>query len=242
LITLILSSVFILIGGGKFSSKVVLVVVYFFEIVLLLVSVSSLVFHLKKNIKKEHYQKYYKVYDLVQFVLLIFLIFFFFQTFVLKTARVSGSSMEETLHDGDLVLVFQAHDNYKYDDIVVMDSKNYPDLDVVTLEPRNNIINDGYYVKRIKGLPGQSIRYEETAQGLNFYVDDVLVQYTDNTYYSAILRHLVDSSDGVIPKGKYLLFGDNYRNSKDSRVFGFVDKKDVLGIVKFRLNKPGTIK
>ncbi len=241
-ITLILSSVFFLIGGGKFSSKGVVVAVYVFEIVLLLVSGGLLVYHLKKNVKPEHYQKYFKIYDFTQFILLIFLVFFFFQTFILKTARVSGSSMEETLHDGDLVLVLQVHDKYKYDDIVVMDSKKYPDLDIVTFKPRENILNDGYYVKRIKGLPGQSIYYEETDQGLSFYVDNILVQYTNNTHYSAILKHLVDSSGGVIPKGKYLLFGDNYRNSKDSRVFGFVDKKDVLGIVKFRLNKPGTIK
>ncbi|MGI6360130.1 MAG: S26 family signal peptidase [Acholeplasmatales bacterium] len=36
----------------------------------------------------------------------------------------------------------------------------------------------------------------------------------------------------LFQKGKYLLFGDNHINSKDSRVFGFVDEKDILGIVK----------
>ncbi|MGI6360129.1 MAG: signal peptidase I [Acholeplasmatales bacterium] len=182
-----------LIGAGKFSSKTALIVVFIFEVVLLLTSLAVLLYHLKKTVKDEHYEKYYKIYDLVQFVLLIFLVFFFFQTFILKTARVSGSSMEQTLHDGDLVLVLQVHNNYKYDDIVVMDSKNYSDLDVVTFEPRNNIINDGYYVKRIKGLPGQRIRYEEDVFGINFYVDDVLVQTINNTHYIAILKHLTDS-------------------------------------------------
>lgn len=241
-ITLLLSSIFMLIGAGKFSNKTGLIIVFIFEVVLLLVSLGFLLCHLKKTIKDEHYKKYYKTYDLVQFVLLILLIFFFFQTFILKTARVTGSSMEVTLHDGDLVLVLQAHDHYVYDDIVVMNSKNYPNLDVVTFEPRENTVSDGYYVKRIKGLPGQKIRYEETEYGISFYVDNTLVQTINNTHYIAILKHLVDSNDGVIPKGKYLLFGDNYRNSKDSRVFGFVDKKDILGIVKFRLNKPGSIK
>ncbi len=240
--TLILSSIFMLIGAGKFSNKTVTTVIYIFEIVLFIVSVCFLVYHLKKNIKDEHYQKYYKTYDLVQFILLILLIFFFFQTFVLKTARVTGSSMEETLHDGDLVLVMQAHDYYKTNDIVVMNSKNYPDLDINTFVPRENTSSDGYYVKRIKGLPGQNIHYEEDEFGLSFYVDDILVQKTNNTHYIAVLKHLVDSNNGSIPKGKYLLFGDNYRNSKDSRVFGFVDKKDILGIVKFRVNKPGMIK
>ena len=106
-----------------------------------------------------------------------------------------------------------------------MNSKNYSELDVVTFEPRENTVSDGYYVKRIKGLPGQRIRYEEEGSVLSFYVDDKLVQTTNNTHYIAILKHLVDSNNGVIPKGKYLLFGDNYRNSKDSRVFGFVDKR-----------------
>ncbi|MGI6359605.1 MAG: signal peptidase I [Acholeplasmatales bacterium] len=239
--TLILSSIFMLIGAGKFSNKTGLIIVFVFEVVLFLTSLAVLIYHLKKPLIDAHYEKYYKWYDLIQFILLILLIFFFFQTFILKTARVSGSSMEETLHDGDLVLVLQVHDYYKVNDVVVMNSKNYSELDVVTFEPRENTVSDGYYVKRIKGLPGQRIRYEEEGSVLSFYVDDKLVQTTNNTHYIAILKHLVDSNNGVIPKGKYLLFGDNYRNSKDSRVFGFVDKKDILGIVKFRVNKPGII-
>ena len=97
-----------LIGAGKFSNKTGLIIVFVFEVVLFLTSLAVLIYHLKKPLIDAHYEKYYKWYDLIQFILLILLIFFFFQTFILKTARVSGSSMEETLHDGDLVLVYKS--------------------------------------------------------------------------------------------------------------------------------------
>lgn len=39
----------------------------------------------------------------------------------------------------------------------------------------------------------------------------------------------------VIPSGKYLLLNDNRRNRADSRQFGLIDKKQIKGVVTFRV-------
>ncbi|MFA5720374.1 MAG: signal peptidase I [Acholeplasmataceae bacterium] len=242
-LSLLLSVVFMSIGGGKFSSKQIIGLLIMLEIVCVLLSLGFLAYHLLADVKKEHYEKYYKYYDIIQFILLALVIFLFLQTFIFKNARVNGSSMDPTLHNGDIVFVMQIHDHYKYNDVVVMDAKYYPDLDTDTFEPKPGIISsESFYVKRIKATPNQKISYEEGTT-FKFYVDDVLVAQTDIPSYISILKHIVDSNEGLMPKDKYLLLGDNALNSKDSRVFGLVDKKDILGIVKLRfLKQPGLVK
>lgn len=239
-----LSVLFMSIGGGKFSSSGLIGILILFQIICMLLSLGFLSYHLLKDVQIDHYHKYYKFYDLVQFVLLAVLVFFFLQTFIFKNARVSGSSMEPTLHNGDVVFVMQIHDHYSYDDVVVMNAIPYPDLDTETFLPKPGIISsESFYVKRIKAIPGQRISYIEIENGLEFYVEGQLVQTITMSNHIKILKHIVDVNNGIVPKRKFLLFGDNHGNSKDSRVFGLVDQKDILGIVKIRLlKKPGLIK
>ena len=47
-----------------------------------------------------------------------------------------------------------------------------------------------------------------------------------------------------VPQGKYFVLGDNRLNSRDSRIFGFIDEEDILGKVSLRywpLNSFGTV-
>ena len=240
-ILLILSVVFMAIGGGKFSSKNITGLLIGFQIIAMLLSLGLLSYHLLSDVKLSYYEKYYKVYDIVQFVLVALIVFFFLQTFIFKNARVTGSSMEPTLHNGDMVFVMQIHDKYKINDVIVMNA--VPDLDVTTFNPKPTISSEGYYVKRIKAAPGQKIAYVETESGLAFYVDEQLIQTITNLNHQLIIKHIVDVNDGVVPKDQFLVLGDNVDNSKDSRVFGLVHRRDILGIVKIRfLKKPGLVK
>lgn len=154
--------------------------------------------------------------------------------FVVSLHPIAGNSMHKTLEEGDVVLVSKI--SYRFFKI----QRN----DIVTLN------KDGKsYVKRIIGLPGEDIKYLKNVLYIN-----------DNPYTENFLGKDIKTSgftledvckkdecpDGVIPKGKYLVLGDNREESNDSRnkEFGLVDYKEITGKVFFNiwpLNRLGNI-
>ncbi|MBN1906400.1 MAG: signal peptidase I [Deltaproteobacteria bacterium] len=109
-------------------------------------------------------------------------------------------------------------------------------------------------VKRVIGVPGDTIsmedsklyingkpltyRYPEESDFNNFlvkeqYRDDTIIEYLNNRIHPVlILSHsaaLSSFNTKTIPEGKYYMMGDNRYNSADSRYFGFVDRKLIVG-------------
>ena len=96
-------------------------------------------------------------------------------------------------------------------------------FDVVVLHPPNDPEN--LYLKRVVGLPGERIDYQEGQLLVNGQpVNDPFSKQTDTFVWEQI-------SDHPIPKGYYFVLGDNRRISMDSRSFGLVSEKQILGIV-----------
>ena len=97
-------------------------------------------------------------------------------------------------------------------------------FDVVVLHPPD-APND-LYLKRIIGLPGERIDYKDG----QLFVNDVATpdRFAANTeqFEWKLL------SEDPIPPGYYFVLGDNRSISKDSRIFGLVSEKQILGIVK----------
>lgn len=236
-VLLILSTVFLANNMARFSSTGAITILLSLLIFTLFISLAFLGYHLIGNVQKSYLIKSYKFYDFIQFIILAIILILFAQTFFIKTADVSGSSMEPTLHDGDKVFVWQLNLSIDREEIVVMNAIHYPNINPITFEPIPTTISDKYFVKRVWGLPGDSIDYEEFENHIELYVNDVLIQtITDNSAQS-IMKHLIEEVSYVIPEHKYLLLGDNIQFSKDSRSFGFVDEKDILGSVHVRLMK-----
>lgn len=201
------------------------------------ISLGFLTYHLIGNIKDNYIIKSYKFYDFLQFILLALIIVLFSQTFLIKTADVSGTSMEPTLHDNDKVFVWQFNLSIDREEIVVMNALNYPTINALTFEPMPTTISDKYFVKRVWGLPGDSVTYIEYDYYTELYINEELIQTITDGSNRAIIQHIIDEVGGVIPEDKYLLLGDNIQFSKDSRAFGFVDKQDILGSVHIRFMK-----
>lgn len=97
-------------------------------------------------------------------------------------------------------------------------------FDVVVLQPPDQ--PESLYLKRVIGLPGERIDY----QGGKLYVNKVRVRdpFAEETEDFTWENHYKDP----IPSGYYFVLGDNRRISKDSRSFGLVSEKQLLGIVK----------
>ena len=86
-------------------------------------------------------------------------------------------------------------------------------------------------IKRIIGMPGEHISYKNN----KLYVNDKLVEsnFEYRTTNDFNLEEICSCTS--IPEGKYLVLGDNRPISKDSRIIGLVDEKDILGKAVYRI-------
>lgn len=172
------------------------------------------------------------LYTVIQFsVLLLFALFL--RTFVLTPVEVVGISMEPTYHESDRLWQTSLVSPKRFD------IATFP-------SPR-----DGKrIVKRVVGLPGDTIRMENDQLYINDkkydepYLDEFKKALTDGQPLTAdfSLDNSATAPATVVPEGKYFVLGDNRRKADDSRYFGFVDEESIVGVVYFRyypLNKIG---
>ncbi len=181
----------------------------------------------------------------------IFLIVLILRSFVFEPFRIPSASMMPTLLIGDFILV----NKYEYGLRLPVTHEKFLDNNtpkrgdiVVFRYPENPKIP---YIKRIIGLPGDKITYYNKT----LYINDILADQTTNGPYSAYgsgltmigsllisenlgnIDHeiLIDPERSslefvtIVPDSQYFVLGDNRDNSKDSRYWGFVPEKNLLG-------------
>ncbi len=141
--------------------------------------------------------------------ILIVLVVILIKTFLVAPVKVNGLSMYKTLHDGDIMLlnkVVYKVNPIKRGDIVVASW------------------NNEYIIKRVIGLPGDKVEFKDNT----LYVNDKKIdeKYVNGKTEDFDIKMLGASK---VPKGYYLILGDNREDSYDSRKFGFMSKKDILG-------------
>ena len=136
-------------------------------------------------------------------------------TFGFQVARVEGRSMEPTLHDQDRLVVnklaYRAHDP-EVGDVVMMLHPSDPDQTLV---------------KRIAAAPGDTIAFERGTVVRNGVAEH-------EHFVPAKYRQPDDRPAEMVPEGYYFVLGDHRNNSADSRSFGPVPKKYILGRVQLR--------
>lgn len=110
-------------------------------------------------------------------------------------------------------------------EIVQVKAHHRPErFDVVVLHPPDD--PQSLYLKRVIGLPEERIDYQNGCLFVNGRsIQDDFAEKTEDFIWEQI-------ADQPIPKGYYFVLGDNRMISKDSRSFGLVPEKQILGIVK----------
>jgi len=188
----------------------------------------------------------------------VLLIVFLLRGFVAEPFRIPSGSMLPTLEIGDFILV----NKFSYG--VRLPLLHTKVLDVGDPERGDVIVfrwpgdNKTSYIKRLIGLPGDRIKYQEK----RVYVNDVLVDShyvggydgvkdpsdgyllfndivnvgdvnSEQVEFSRILKHSSyiagPTREWVVPEGQYFVMGDNRDESFDSREWGAVPEKNIVG-------------
>lgn len=189
------------------------VVIYVIIILFLLFSIFCLVYSRLKELSK----KLFDIFDIALFVGDALALFFIITTMLFSPIRISGDSMNDTLYDGDVILVSKMI-SLKQDNIVVfyLDDDTFEDLPK-SYEER---LDGELLIKRVVAVPGDEVKLI----GNMLYVNDEIVE--TKCMAREFEKDLVNRR---IPKGYMLVLGDNRTNSTDSREFGLVKTKNVIG-------------
>lgn len=162
-------------------------------------------------------------------VFLIFVVFILIFVFAVQPVVVEGTSMQPQLNDGERLLVNKLV-YYKWQS-VSWGHLERGDI-VVFWYPKEP---DKSYVKRIIGLPGETV---EVRSG-KVYINNVELKedYLDVEHNQS----LPSWSPKRVDAHYYFVMGDNRDNSSDSRYWGLVPEKYIYGKAFFRYWQPGKV-
>ena len=152
--------------------------------------------------------------DIIIYAVIIYTCIYLIPTYVIQRTIVDGPSMEDTLHDGEHLMVEKI--SYHLDKL-----KRF---DIVVFYPHGRD-NKEYYVKRIMGLPGETIQIK----GSDIYINGEVLK--ENYGKEPITFAGTAEEPLTLGEDEYFVMGDNREVSLDSRYeeVGVVPKENIGG-------------
>ena len=161
--------------------------------------------------------------EIAETLLLTLVIFWVIQTFVAQPYRVEQQSMETTLEQNQYVLVDKLtphFDTYSRGDIVVFNPNSREGS--CQNDPAGNE-GDVPFIKRVIGEPGDQVEIREGEVRINGALIAEPYVHVGPTNATG------DDDTWIVPPDRLFVMGDNRNNSTDSRVFGPICTRDVIG-------------
>lgn len=137
--------------------------------------------------------------------------------YVGQTSYMTGESMKPTLKNGQLVFVhklgYHFHDPERFDVVVFETNKNN---------------NSHFYIKRIIGMPGETVQIVDG----DVYINGKVLSGTP--FKEKIVTAGLASEEMVLEENEYFVMGDNANNSEDSRSanIGNVKRENIIGKIR----------
>ena len=158
-------------------------------------------------------------YELTKWLVVLVILLSMVHFFIVSVSIIDGVSMEPNLHTGEIMAV------NRWQDLFGILHRG----EIVTLkfpgDPEHK-----KYVKRLIGLPGDTVRIENGAVYIN--------NQKSNEPYLAKGTYTTPDMTRVLKTDEYFVMGDNRANSNDSRIWGPANKRHLIGTGLFLLWPP----
>ncbi len=158
--------------------------------------------------------------DVIETIVVAAAIFVVVYLFLLQPHQVKGTSMEPNFHDGEYILTDKISYRFgepKRGDVVVFKAPTNPDVD---------------FIKRIVALPGERLKIKNN--NIVIFNNEHPKGFTLSEPFEVMEpiaggSHIKEDKVVEVPAGNYFVFGDNRTHSFDSREWGPLPKKSIVG-------------
>ncbi len=154
----------------------------------------------------------------------------FIRTFVVQAFKIPSGSMLPTLLIGDHLLVnkFIYGIRVPFTGKILVPIKSPKHGDVVVFRfPKDRSID---YIKRVVGTAGDTVEIKDKKVFINGQaIEDPHAHFTSPAVLDANASPRDNLGPILVPEQRIFVMGDNRDNSYDSRFWGFVDQRDILG-------------
>lgn len=165
--------------------------------------------------------------EIVETIVLTLVIYLVIHNFVAQPFEVEQNSMVTTIQPSDYVLIDKLTPHWN----------DYVRGDIVVFQPPDGYEQGGVpFIKRVIGLPGETVRLENgsvfvtPANGVEVRLtEDYVVTGTDGRPAPTLPRDAQGTSEWVVQEGEYFVMGDNRPESQDSRFFGPIERDLIVG-------------
>lgn len=171
-----------------------------------------------------------KIKEYSEAIIIAILIALFIRTFVIQAFKIPSGSMKPTLQIGDHILVnkfiYGIKIPYLRKTVIPITEPKRGDI-VVFIYPVDRTKD---FIKRVVGIGGDVIEIKNKKVFLNgSSYDDTHGVYTDKLLLPLSIQPRDNFGPVKVPEGSIFVMGDNRDQSYDSRFWGFVKLKDVMG-------------
>jgi signal peptidase I len=171
-----------------------------------------------------------KVREYAEAIIIAVVIALFIRTFVVQAFKIPSGSMKPTLQIGDHILVNKFSYGVKLpifrNTLIPIGDPQREDI-VVFIYPEDRSKD---FIKRVIAVAGDTIEMRDKKLFLNGKpYRDPYGTYLDNMVLPASIQPRDNFGPIQVPQGSIFVMGDNRDHSLDSRYWGFVPLKDVMG-------------